>query len=78
VTKLFGFWIALGGTFLASYIVRKVGLMTSLLVSTVAGSASHLSLAWLARAPANRTQVCGKNLWTVWRSASKACPCVLG
>ena len=48
VTKLFGFWIALGGTFLASYIVRKVGLMTSLLVGTVAGSASHLSLAWLA------------------------------
>ena len=48
VTKMFGFWIALGGTFLASYIVRKVGLMTSLLVGTVAGSASHLSLAWLA------------------------------
>jgi MFS family permease len=48
VTKVFGFWIALGGTFLASYIVRKVGLMTSLLVGTVAGSASHLSLAWLA------------------------------
>jgi MFS transporter, PAT family, beta-lactamase induction signal transducer AmpG len=47
-TKLFGFWIALGGTFLASYIVRKIGLMTSLLVGTVAGSASHLSLAWLA------------------------------
>ena len=41
VTKLFGFWIALGGTFLASYIVRK-------LFGTVAGSASHLSLAWLA------------------------------
>jgi hypothetical protein len=48
VTKMFGFWIALGGTFLASYIVRKVGLMTSLLVGTVAGSALHLSLAWLA------------------------------
>ena len=48
VTKMFGFWIALCGTFLASYIVRKVGLMTSLLVGTVAGSASHLSLAWLA------------------------------
>ena len=48
VTKLFGFWIALGGTFLASYIVRKVGLVASLLVGTVVGSASHLSLAWLA------------------------------
>ena len=48
VTKMFGFWIALGGTFLASYFVRKVGLMPSLLVGTVAGSASHVSLAWLA------------------------------
>jgi PAT family beta-lactamase induction signal transducer AmpG len=48
MTKLFGFWIALGGTFLASYSVRKIGLMTSLLVGTIAGSASHLSLAWLA------------------------------
>jgi MFS transporter, PAT family, beta-lactamase induction signal transducer AmpG len=48
VTKLFGFWVALGGTFLASYIVRTVGLVTSLLVGTVVGSASHMSLAWLA------------------------------
>jgi PAT family beta-lactamase induction signal transducer AmpG len=47
-TKLFGFWIALGGTFLASYTVRTIGLMTSLLVGTVAASTSHLSLAWLA------------------------------
>lgn len=48
VTKLFGFWVAFGGTFLASYIVRTVGLVTSLLVGTVVGSASHMSLAWLA------------------------------
>jgi PAT family beta-lactamase induction signal transducer AmpG len=48
VTKLFGFWVALGGTFLASYIVRKVGLVASLLVGTVVASASHLSLGWLA------------------------------
>jgi MFS transporter, PAT family, beta-lactamase induction signal transducer AmpG len=48
VTKLFGFWIALGGTFLASYVVRKVGLVASLLVGTIVASASHLSLAWLA------------------------------
>src|SRR5580704_4035354 len=34
-TKIFGFWIALGGTFLASYVVRTVGLVTSLLVGTV-------------------------------------------
>jgi MFS transporter, PAT family, beta-lactamase induction signal transducer AmpG len=48
VTKIFGFWIALGGTFLAGYIVRKIGLIPSLLFGTVVGSASHLSLAWLA------------------------------
>jgi MFS transporter, PAT family, beta-lactamase induction signal transducer AmpG len=50
VTKIFGFWIALGGTFLAATIVRKIGLIPSLLFGTVAGSASHLSLAWLAAA----------------------------
>ncbi len=45
VTKLFGFWVALGGTFLASHVVRRVGLMRALLVGTVLESASHLSLA---------------------------------
>jgi len=48
VTKIFGFWIALGGTVLAGLVVRRFGMMTSLLIGTVAGSASHLSLAWLA------------------------------
>ncbi|MDE2362891.1 MAG: MFS transporter [Hyphomicrobiales bacterium] len=48
VTKVFGFWISLGGTFLATFVVRKAGLMASLLIGTVAGSASHLALAWLA------------------------------
>jgi PAT family beta-lactamase induction signal transducer AmpG len=48
VTKVFGFWIALGGTLLAGLVVRKFGMMKSLLIGTVAGSASHLSLAWLA------------------------------
>ena len=48
VTKLFGFWIALAATFFSAYIIRKIGMMRSLLVGTVAGSASHLSLAWLA------------------------------
>ena len=48
VTKLFGFGMSLGGTFLAGYIVPRIGMMPSLLVGTVAGSASHLSLAWLA------------------------------
>lgn len=48
VTKIFGFWIALGGTLLAGLVVRHFGMMKSLLIGTVAGSASHLSLAWLA------------------------------
>lgn len=48
VTKLFGFWVALGGTFLASWVVLRIGLMASLLVGTVFASASHLSLAYLA------------------------------
>jgi PAT family beta-lactamase induction signal transducer AmpG len=48
VTKVFGFWIALGGTLLAGLAVRRFGMMKSLLIGTVAGSASHLSLAWLA------------------------------
>ncbi len=48
VTKLFGFWVALAATVAAGWIVARLGLMTSLLVGTVAGSASHLALAWLA------------------------------
>jgi PAT family beta-lactamase induction signal transducer AmpG len=48
VTKLFGFWIALGGTFLAGALIPRIGMLPSLLIGTVAGSASHLSLAYLA------------------------------
>jgi PAT family beta-lactamase induction signal transducer AmpG len=48
VTKLFGFGVALGGTFLAAYAVPRLGMMASLLAGTVFGSASHLSLAYLA------------------------------
>jgi PAT family beta-lactamase induction signal transducer AmpG len=48
VTKVFGFWIALAATLLAGLVVRKFGMMKSLLIGTVAGSASHLALAWLA------------------------------
>lgn len=48
VTKLFGFGIALGGTFLAGALIPRVGMMGSLLTGTVAGSASHLALAYLA------------------------------
>jgi PAT family beta-lactamase induction signal transducer AmpG len=48
VTKLFGFWIALGATFFSAFIIRRIGMMPSLLLGTIAGSASHLSLAWLS------------------------------
>ena len=48
VTKIFGLGVALAGTFLASYIVPRIGIMASLLAGTVFGSASHLSLAYLA------------------------------
>jgi PAT family beta-lactamase induction signal transducer AmpG len=48
VTKLFGFWVALGGTFLAGALIPRIGMLPSLLIGTVAGSASHLSLAYLA------------------------------
>jgi len=47
-TKLFGFWVALGGTFFASFVIKRLGLMPTLLLGTIFASASHLSLAWLA------------------------------
>ena len=48
VTKLFGFWVAIAATILGGWIVPRIGMMASLLLGTVAGSASHLALAWLA------------------------------
>ena len=48
VTKLFGFWVALGGTFLAGTVVPRIGTLASLIAGTVFASASHLSLAYLA------------------------------
>ena len=48
VTKVFGFGVGLAGTFLASFVMPRLGMMASLMVGTVAGSASHLALAWLA------------------------------
>jgi PAT family beta-lactamase induction signal transducer AmpG len=48
VTKLFGFWVALAGTFIAGVVVPRIGIMASLLFGTVFASASHLSLAYLA------------------------------
>src|SRR5689334_19718036 len=48
VTKVFGFWVALGGTFMAGWLIPRTGMMLSLLIGTVAGSTSHVSLAYLA------------------------------
>jgi MFS transporter, PAT family, beta-lactamase induction signal transducer AmpG len=48
VTKLFGFGVGIAGTFFASWVVPRLGMMTSLLAGTVFGSASHLTLAYLA------------------------------
>ncbi len=48
VTKLFGFWVALAATFLGGFLVPRIGMMATLLLGTVAGSASHLALAFLA------------------------------
>ncbi|MGT2479499.1 hypothetical protein ACU4GR_12880 [Methylobacterium oryzae CBMB20] len=52
VTKLFGFWIALGGRVphRQRHRSREIGMMASLLIGTVTASASHLALAYLARA----------------------------
>lgn len=48
VTKVFGFGIALVATFFSAVVVKRLGIMLSLVVGTIAGSASHLALAWLA------------------------------
>lgn len=48
VTKVFGFWLAIGATVLGGLVVPRIGMMATLMLGTVAGSASHLALAWLA------------------------------
>jgi MFS transporter, PAT family, beta-lactamase induction signal transducer AmpG len=48
VTKLFGFWVGLGGIFAGGLAIARFGLMPSLLIGGIAASASHLSLALLA------------------------------
>jgi PAT family beta-lactamase induction signal transducer AmpG len=59
VTKLFGFWTAMFGTFAAGLIITRIGIMASLVFGTIFGSASHLSLAWLATAAAGD----GSDFW---------------
>jgi len=48
VTKIFGFGVAIAATFFSSWLVSRAGMMGAMLIGTVAASASHLSLAWLA------------------------------
>ncbi len=48
VTKVFGFWVAIAGTFFAGYLVLRLGMMATLVIGTVFASASHLALAYLA------------------------------
>src|SRR3974390_1596805 len=60
VTKVFGFWIALGGTFMAGWLIPRIGMTSSLLIGTVAGSASHIALALLAAHGGDG----GKAFWT--------------
>ena len=59
VTKLVGFWIAIAGVFAAGIVVTRIGIMASLVIGTVAGSASHLALAYLAAYGAG-----GHDYWT--------------
>ncbi|WP_454625269.1 hypothetical protein [Bradyrhizobium cenepequi] len=66
VTKVFGFWIALGGTFLAGWLIRTP-FMPSLLIGNVAGSASYLALALPAahRAAGLWTSVSEHRTWRI-------------
>ena len=48
VTKVFGFGVAIAATAFGGWLVPRLGMMPSLFLGTFAGSASHLSLAWLA------------------------------
>jgi len=48
VTKTFGFFIGIAATVFSAWLVRRVGILRSLLIGTTAASASHLSLAWLS------------------------------
>ena len=49
VTKVFGFWVGLGGIAAGGLAIARFGLMPSLLIGGVAASASHLSLAAAGR-----------------------------
>src|ERR1043166_8751246 len=41
IAKVFGFWIALGGTFMAGWWTPRIGMMASLVIGAVAGSTTR-------------------------------------
>lgn len=57
VTKLYGIWIGIGGSFAAGWAIARFGLARTFAVGAAFGAASHLSLAWLATH--------GPDLWSV-------------
>jgi PAT family beta-lactamase induction signal transducer AmpG len=52
VSKIYGVWVGMAGAFAGGFAVSRLGLMPSLLFGGIAASASHLTLAWLARSGA--------------------------
>ncbi len=57
VTKLYGIWIGIGGSFAAGWAIARFGLARTFAVGAALGAASHLSLAWLA--------MYGPDLWSI-------------
>jgi PAT family beta-lactamase induction signal transducer AmpG len=57
VTKLYGIWIGLAGSFVAGWAIARFGLYATFVVGAAAGAASHLSLSWLA--------LHGPDVWTM-------------
>ena len=48
VVKIYGFGLGIAATFVGGWLVPRIGMMASLLLGTVFGSAAHLALAYLA------------------------------
>jgi PAT family beta-lactamase induction signal transducer AmpG len=73
VTKLYGIWIGLCGSFVAGWAIARFGLYATFVVGAAAGAASHLSLSWLALSgPDLWTFGSGEGGWTItipWRLA---------
>lgn len=69
VSKLYGIWIGIGGSFAAGWAIARFGLPRTFAFGAAFGAASHLSLAWLA--------MHGPDLWSVtppWGDAAVTLP----